>query len=495
MQETVVIDPPNAGRATHPVAAAAGNASLLGLGYLLLRRRGLATLAVLGTVLFVILLVTVRAAGVEIALGVWWLAVTVHGWLLARRSSAPAAQWELHQAPSAQPVGQRPSPLRQWAIALGVTLPLLLVVGLVRFDAARIDEALAAARTAGDCAAAGAATERVAWPYRVVDGPMTRRADTTTDACRTLADADRQLASVTGDTTPVDASLAGGFAGMTGVLRDQPGHEAMVGRVLDRFLATLPTANRCRVAATTDWLIRRQATGDALDRAGTAARTAAPAALVGCGDTLMEARNWAEARGRYQQLLDQYPGDPLRARAEEGVLRATQAIELDNVRRLLAGNPAYGSSPAYCSTPAPYSAAPPYGAGVNKALIFGNTQRTEPLPAEWRANDAADAVVIVCVGRDKADAEGEAVRTCPYTSETRGGLYNVTFRKVAVPVTVFELRTGRPVVETTLQIGGPSCPQRFVDPSGLVPAGDRFDFPVTPSPGDLRAAFAPLIER
>jgi hypothetical protein len=48
-------------------------------------------------------------------------------------------------------------------------------------------------------------------------------------------------------------------------------------------------------------------------------------------------QNWDPARARYQQLLDQYPGHELTARAQEGVRQATLALELANVRGLLAG--------------------------------------------------------------------------------------------------------------------------------------------------------------
>lgn len=459
----------------HPVAVAIGNASLLGVGYLLLGRRWLAAGAVFVALVLVVLLVTVRWTGFEVALGVWWLAVTVHGWYLARRSVVPAARW-------------------QWAAALGVTLPLLLVVGLLRFDAAGVDRQLAVARTAGDCAQAGTATDRIWWGHRVVDAPMTARADTTDVACSRLDEAGRKLAA-TAAGKPI-ARLATGFDELPGVLRDQPGHEAMVARTLDEFLAGLPTAPPCPAAMITDWLIARPTTGDVLDRAGPSARATAPAALVGCGDALMSTQDWDGARERYQQLVDLYPDDALQARAREGVTRAVQARELETVRGLLKPDTLNGS-PAYCTSPAPYSAAPAYGSGVNKALIFGNKERTDPLPAEWRAGDAADAVVVVCVGDDGDVAAGQALGSCNYTNVGERGVYRTTFHKVTVPVTVIELRTGRPVVETTLQISGPSCPQNYtyLTFGRLAFLPGPSDFLVEPSPGDLRAAFAPLIER
>ncbi|MCG0287058.1 hypothetical protein [Streptomyces sp. PSAA01] len=70
------------------MAVALGNASLLGAGYLLLRRRGLAVLAVAVTVVLVCLLVSTADPAYEVAAGAWWAAAIAHGWFLARGEAA-----------------------------------------------------------------------------------------------------------------------------------------------------------------------------------------------------------------------------------------------------------------------------------------------------------------------------------------------------------------------------------------------------------------------
>ncbi|MFE5119420.1 hypothetical protein [Streptomyces sp. NPDC056669] len=71
----------------------------------------------------------------------------------------------------------------------------------------------------------------------------------------------------------------------------------------------------------------------------------------------------------------------------------------------------------------------------------------------------------------------------------------MTFHKIAVPVKVYELRTGRLVSHRTLQIGGSSCPAiitYYSDSSGPGPASNRY---VSPATSDVRAAFRPLVNR
>lgn len=205
----------------------------------------------------------------------------------------------------------------------------------------------------------------------------------------------------------------------------------------------------------------------------------------------MAAKNWTNARTRYQQLLGQYPADQLTARARDGVGRATLAIELANVRSLL--DESTDTQPAYCSKPAKYGGAAPYGKGTNRALFYGNDTYTHKLPASWRTADAAHAVLVVCAGDE---GYGTAVQTCPYQS----GLSpytstDVTFHKIAIPVKVYELRTGKLVAKRKIQIDGASCPRRitYTTYDGIsAPPSTRY---VKASTADVRAAFQPLIKR
>lgn len=175
---------------------------------------------------------------------------------------------------------------------------------------------------------------------------------------------------------------------------------------------------------------------------------------------------WPPASGRSRacgtsSCSTSTPATGLTTRAQDGVTRATQAIELANVRGLLRGS-GDGALPAYCSEPAAYGAAAPYGPGTNRALFVGNGDFPGRLPAEWRAADAAEAVLVVCVGEQ---GPGAPVRTCPYTTDDDGIPGNVTFHNIAVPLRAYELRTGNLVFDGRVEIGGASCPTTSSSPA------------------------------
>ncbi len=456
---------PRVRRPADPFAVAAGNASLLGIGYFLLGRKLLGVLAVLGTVLLLFLhLSNWPTLWFEFVVLGWWVAVVAHGWFLAR------------QAP-------RPRPARkQRIIGLAFALPVLLVFGFLRFDAAGIESDAAAARADGDCGQALAATDRVWLGNRLANAPLAERADDTVAACDELRIADGDLEDgLAGQIAALDA----GFGHLRAVLADHPGHEEMVRSTVNRFLAGLPTDDPCRTTAVTDWLKDAQPSG-VLRGASDIVPGVAPSAIVECADGYMQASDWQNGRKFYQQLLDEYPDHDLAPRAQQGVVKATQAIELANVRALLSstGN----ERPAYCDKPAPYSAAKPYRPGKpNRSLLYGNTVQTNKIPASWRAKDAADAVAVICAGDSQ---HGAAVGTCQYVPRT-GPEYvvNVTFHKIAIPLKIYEVRTGKLVRTVTVQIDGSSCPD-VVQYRGYVPPSDVY---VSASVANTQAAFRSLM--
>lgn len=471
---------PPAPRPHDPPAVALGNASLLGVGYLLLRRRGLAVLAVAVTVVLVSLLVSTASPSYEVAVGVWWTAVIAHGWFLAR---GEAGRGEGQGAGRGAVRGQR-------LVALGVTLPVLLAVGLLRFDASRVGGSVTEARERGDCAKVVSAQGGVWFGHRMADAPLAARGDEIVEDCRRLERAGGQLTTgLTGDT----ASLEGGFNALASVLA-QPGNEKTVESTLTRFLRGLPAKDPCATVAVTDWLRERKRSHDVLDRSAATARRTAPGALVDCGDDLMGRSNWKSAQAHYKRLLDQYPGDGLAGRARTGARKATLSMELAGVRNLLA--PGTGAQPAYCSEPAKYSGAKPMGKGTNRALFYSQDtygdDHSDKLPGSWKAADAADAVLVVCMG---ADTFGNSVQTCPYRPRGSGSTTYVTFRKIAVPVKVYELRTGKLVSHRTLQIGGSSCPAMITYYSGSAGPGPASTRYVSPATSDVRSAFRPLVNR
>lgn len=462
---------PPARQGHDPLAVALGNASLLGLGYLMIGRRKLAAADWAVTAVLIALVVDVARPWAEVGVVVWWAAVVTHGWFLAggRRGPRVAAR------------GQR-------LVALGLTVPVLLAVGLVRYDAYLIEEDIAKARADGDCEAVVSAHDQVWFGHRVTAAPSTARGEQAVEACHRLRSAREELtAALTGDTD----ALKAGFGVLASVLAE-PGNRQTVGATLDGFLDGLPTDDACDTALLTDWLRERKPSDDTLDRSTGAVARTAPEALVGCGADLMAADEWKEARARYRQLLDRYPGDERTRRAEDGVEKATLAIELANVRGLLGGPTA--TQPEYCDSPAKYSGADPYGKGTNRAMFYGNDYYTGKLPASWRTTDPTKAVLVVCAGDD---VNGTAVRTCPYENKTFPRFpTDVTFHKIAVPVKVYELRTGKLVADRKVQIGGTSCPEilHYTTYSNI-DTGPPSDHYVDASKADVRDGFRSLVKR
>ncbi|QUQ68637.1 hypothetical protein [Kutzneria sp. CA-103260] len=459
-------------RSHDPVAVAVGNASLLSVGYFMLGRPRLAVVTLVITVgLLALLVTTVPTLAFEILILLWWLVLIGHGWFLAGGRTRGVVLW-----------------WPQRAVALVVTVLVLLAFGLLRFDDITIGQTVAQARQSGNCEQALTAMDGVWLGNRLADAPSTADGDLAVQACQRLDVARSKLTTgLTGDSN----ALKAGFDGLGAVLADLPGHEKMVDVALSGFLAGLPGKDPCHAAAVTDWLRQRKPTHNDLDRSAAVVPKVAPDALVGCGDNLMSSNDWETARKRYQQLLDQYPGNALTAKAQDGVTKATQAIELANVRRLLADTT--DGQPAYCSQPAQYSAAPAYGHGVNPSLIYGTDEYAQELPGGWQVSDPAQAVVVICAGTKDY---GDPVQTCPYTAES--GVFStiptdVTFHKIAVPVKAYELRTGKLITDKAVQIGGASCPDTIHWSSALDDSPPPKDMYVTSSPPDVVAAFGTVI--
>ncbi|WP_228922101.1 tol-pal system YbgF family protein [Streptomyces sp. DH7] len=451
------------------VAAAIGNASLLGIGYLLLGHRRLAAVAVLGTAMLLHLAASTAATWCELLLLLWWAAGVAHGWFLTRRRE--------HVVRRVQRYG-----------ALVVTVAVVLTAVLLRVGAHGIENRVDEAREAGDCEEAVAAQGEVRSGHRVVGATLVEPGDAVVEACRRLERAASALydAGQAGDIEELER----GFGVLARVLTE-PGHERTVRTTLDAFLDTLPAEDACDTAETAGWLRDREPTGDVLDRSADAATRTEPAALAGCGDALMGEEKWKQARAHYQRLLDAYPDEPLAGKARSGVKKAALAIELDEVRTLIEAT--YSAGSGYCDKPAKYSAAPPYRKGTNRALFLGETDYTGKLPGDWRTDDPVKAALVVCA--DTAE-NGTAVESCSYENNRfKHFPHRVTFHKVKVPLKVYELRTGKRVDPRSVQIGGKSCPAvlryEYYGPYDVGP-GDQF---VSTTKSGIRDAFRPVVTR
>ncbi|GGZ90595.1 hypothetical protein [Streptomyces bluensis] len=461
--------PPRAPRPADPVAAALGNATLLGIGYLLLGRWKPAAVALIGTGWLLNLTASTAETWCEILLLLWWVAGIAHGWFLARRHAE-------HVVRRGQRVG-----------TLAVTVLVLLTAVLVRVDAYGIEDRVNEARAGGDCATAVAAQGEVGWGHRLAGAPVVEPGEAVVEMCHRLERAASTLAGAArdGDTE----ALERGFGILAGVLRE-PGNEQTVHAALNAFLDGLPTEDACHTADIAGWLRDREPTRDVLDRsADTAARTE-PGALVRCGDDMMAEDVWSEALARYQDLLDAYPDDTRADRARNGVRKATLAIELDRVRSLISRTS--DAESGYCDTPTQYSGAPPYRKGFNRALFLGDTEYTEGLPRDWRTGDPAKAALVVCAGTAE---NGAAVEKCYYENPKSKYLpYGVTFYKAKIPLKVFELRTGKRIDPRSVQISGSSCPSSLYYEYYTYDLGPG-DQLVTSSKSDVRNAFRPVVQR
>lgn len=470
--------PPSPAAPRDRLAVALGNASLLGIGYLLLRRWLFAALSwVVTLVLLIVLASAARTLWFEIVVVVWWALMIAHGWWLAGRPMPPVR-------PGRQRLAAK---LSQRVLTACLAVVVLAAFGLLRFDAVRIDHAVLAAREHGSCPQAVRALDRIWLGDRLADAPLTAEDDETGQACQWLHTAEGKLSTALSDGDT--GALKAGFADLTWVLTERPGHEKMVDSVLDGFLAGLPTKDACHTATLTDWLRARKPTHDALDRAADVVPRTAPAALVGCGDHYMDGGQWSKAKDRYQQLLDQYPDSDQASAARTGVHQAQLGIERDHVGDLL-DTPGTGGQPEYCSTPAGYEAAPAYRHHhVNPAMFYGgDTTYAGKLPGAWRTDDVTKAALVLCLGQR---SRGAAVRTCPY--EYLGSTKNVTFHQADIAVKAFSMRTGKLVARRTLHISGSSCPSTLSYSYYYSDTGPPSDVYVSVSKSDARAAYAPVI--
>lgn len=498
-----------------PLAVAVGNASLLGVGYLLLGRRALGVLsALVSLALLGVVGGVVHAGWVQWVLLAWWAAPIVHGWVAARRGATSTM------------AGQR----------VGVAVLAVAVLGtllVVRLDLnGRADDATAA-HERGDCDRTLSIADGVGFWQRIGDGPVADDLLDSAEACRLvqrargLARTDRLAAADTmasyallpaarwsgarryhedllldqvrddlrtGLANADRPALERGFDVLATVRTDFPNRQQDTDAALEAFLTGLPTDDACRTVGVTDWITQQKTESDDLDSARTVAAKVAPLALLTCADTRLAAGEAANARTTYQQFLDTYPHDPGAPRATRGVTLATWAIQLAEVRGLVTTSYA-DETPAYCDNPRPYGAARPYrGRGTFRAMIFGQDTQRKALPGNWRASDPKNATLIICAGEVE---HGDVAQTCTYYKNSGyGAPVAVSFHKRETPVRVYEVRTGRKLADFGLQIGGAACRPEFLNyrtPAGVdVGPGPQY---VQSSDEDIRAAYRTMLVR
>ncbi|MFD3401058.1 hypothetical protein ACFWUU_10295 [Kribbella sp. NPDC058693] len=456
-----------------PLAVALGNASFLGLGYFLIRRRLFGILGLAGTAILLVLLCTQRKTGYELALLGWGVLQVVHGWFLARSQRLQAAN------------------LTKRLVAGGVALVVLGGVAFERYDAQRIDKQAITARAAGDCGGVRTAQAKYGLGHRIGDAPRTVRVEGDVAACDRIDDAADGLASAI---KLVDVPrMKAGFDQLSAVAAD-PNQLPPVGKAVDNFVAGFPLKDSCGSLEVTNWLRTRKPVGNVLDRPNALVPKLEPNALLGCADAQMAKADWASARSTYQLLVSRYPRAKQAVRARAGVQSANYQILQAKIRAELARVRGLVSSGGYCSTPAKYSPAPRLRNGVNRAVFSGASEYTSKLPSQWKGTTADNAALVVCAGEE---TQGAAVRTCRYTPFIGSGGSDtwVTFYKIQVPVRVYELRTGRLIRTGKLQISGSVCPATisYTTYNGVGFPDTQQD--VRPTASTIRAAFQPLVVR
>ncbi|TDW83935.1 hypothetical protein EV137_6738 [Kribbella pratensis] len=453
--------PPKRLRPHDPLAVALGNASLLGLGYFLIRRWFFGLLGLAGTAVLLVLMYQRKDTAYQFGLLGWGLLQVLHGLFLATRPP------------------ERTASIPKRIVAAVVTLAVVASGVVLKRGAADVADDVTAARRAGDCAKVVQAQDEVWFGDRLVAGKDMDRGDSDVEICGRLETVRSHLGTAVG-LGDVD-SVKEGY-GMLGPIASDPRQQATAGAVMDRFVKDLQTMESCEQITLTAWLRTRKLSKNLLDRANAVVPRIEPNALLACGDDYASRKNWVTARATYQRLVTTYPKAKQAARARAGLVKATLAIELDNVRNLVLDG-------SYCSSPAKYSGAKPYHRGFNPAIFLGDgSQYADQLPAAWSIDDPYRATIVVCT---ETPGQGAAVQTCPYVPESNpygGEVSYVTFRKVTVPVKVYELRTGRLVLSTIVQMSGEACPYRLSSSS-------TDNESVTPSDTQVQAAFRPLVVR
>lgn len=481
-----------------PLAAALGNATLLGLGYFFQRRRLAAVSALMVSTTLVVLIVnTDQPAWVWRALLLlWWVAVIVHGWWTARRTRSLVADSAV--AETLEPEG--PTVRRHRVItAIAAAVVLVIVLGFA-VEGRLIETAAASAHRSGDCARATETLGRIGARHRLVDPYVAQRTQASREACDILlsayreADANPLLAAVVlatyidhpsalwpeAPTMRIDLLLQAAGAELERSLEGRdtsPLSRAVsilsrvleldsdrvddVDRVLGTYVSQLPESNPCDAKAHIEWISGR----DLFRRVADQVAAVTPSIFLNCGDDLLDTSP-SEAREVYQTVLDRYPDDDdVVSAARAGIDKAETRLEERRLREVLGGQ----SEKSYCDEPVRYRAAPAYrGRGPHRVVIaedaFQPDDHIRPekrsrdnadgilhrsLSSKRLAKDVTDATLVLCASMESA----EALAICHYERDHTAFLHRGQLR-----VRAYEIRTGKLAFELTVGGRYGNCP-------------------------------------
>lgn len=491
---------------TDPLAAALGNATLLGVGYLLQRRWLLASCATVVSITLMVITATAEqpAWPWRVTLLVWWLAMIVHGWWTARpRTPSPIPHptlWPL------EPVVREKVTVRQHRLVAAATaMAVLAGFAVVTIDGRLIEASAASAHESGDCTEATKELDRIGARHHLVDPFVAQRTQGSREACELLLAALHEssiqpeaasdllaeyvehpsalwpgafgmrvgllLLAAEGE---LDQALEAGTPSnlphamtlLRRVLELDSDREADVEQVVDAYVKRLPGIGPCDARDHIDWVTRNET----LDGVSEKVAAIAPSVLVDCGNELLEAapHNALEV---YQTVLDHYPEADLAEAAREGVGNAETRIEELALRDLFNRDPG-----AYCDDPLRYRRAPAYkGKGPHQVVVArdADSRRAEDasgwpwqdleadglldksLPSQWTAKEVTDATLVLCA---TGPEYGRSLESCSYMEQDSGRTFTVTQHTQQVRIEAFELRTGKRAFELELQLGSYSCP-------------------------------------
>ncbi|MGH8876169.1 MAG: tetratricopeptide repeat protein [Stackebrandtia sp.] len=460
-------------RPVDPVAVVVGNASLLGIGYMFMRRPRLAAAAVTGAVFFgFALALDPGAVFWRILLALWWSATIVHSWWLTRH---PADERPLVDIDDPDPTW------RSRVFAVGVTgLVLVSFMGL-RLDAWLIVQSAAQVHEDGDCEQAIVSLEELGATHRIAYGSTTAAGEADLEACRMLVTALDQQPDVGAETLEsylkhpgarwegagpkraellltvsrivdhnVEAALKAAFTQLSVTVKETPGESGNVREVVEAFVSDLGAEiSDCRAKKINDWLYARSWGAPEISDPIAAASGNVPDRMLDCARARFDADDFEEARKVYKQFLSEFPDHRQADKAADELYKVESAIERKNVNGLL-------ESEEYCDAPAPYRGAEPYkGKGPHEMRMFGLSADEHDFPKSWTTRDVDDTVLAVCVD---GPSRGSFQQSCLYESPMAPyGATKVDFYASKFKIKAYEVKTGERVASYTKEIGDP-CP-------------------------------------
>ena len=466
-------------RRTDPLSVVVGNATLLGIGYLMQRRFNAAAAALIGTATLLVPLIwepgTVRW---PIVMGLWWVVILLESLTFCRSETREKSDRGTY------------TPKALWFTRISVitlVVAMLFAGYMSRGDAEDTVDRASQAHRDGECERTTATVEQLNVVHRIVAGDVVDDAAAQVEACELLADG--WASDGKADTQEVIDSLTryldhdGALWHVAGIERarlllersladqDHVGDRVRALRQIEATLSETPSLaaeatalldfylsgygedrTACRLMANAAWIADRGSSVAALDGVVAAAAAAAPVHMIDCAREHVAQGGYDAGIEQYLEFLEQYPDHELAAQVQEE-MNATEsdradARELAEFGRLLA-------SGAYCRDPIPSPHAGAFDGIANGSVWFyGPYQVESDFPEELRTRSQREATAVACVSGPE---DGSFLTTCEYYavmgSEDEVDLYTSVFE-----VEVYALRTGELVESYSEEIGG-SCPE------------------------------------